>query len=64
MEIIKLNFEEKLIITMKSICITLAPFKTDEPGNCKFGVDAPRTISVNREEIYYQKQRKTEQSST
>ena len=58
MEIINVKFEEKLIINIKDEQVTLVPFQTSEHGNCKFGVETPRVVSVNREEIYQLKQAK------
>ncbi|MDI1351404.1 MAG: carbon storage regulator [bacterium] len=52
MEIISLQFEEPLIISMGDDIVKILPFKTQELGNVKFGVDAPRTINVHREEIF------------
>lgn len=52
MDIISLQFEEPLIIHMADTVIKILAFKTQEHGNIKFGVDAPRSINVHREEIY------------
>ncbi|HVT63458.1 MAG TPA: carbon storage regulator, partial [Legionellaceae bacterium] len=32
--------------------IQILAFKTSEPSNIKFGINAPRNIQVHREEIY------------
>ena len=53
MNIISLNFEEPLIIRMGNDMIKILPFKTAEHGNIKFGVEAPRSINVHREEIFH-----------
>jgi len=56
MEIRTVAFESDLIITLegnKKIVIT--PFKTHEPGNFKLGIDAPKHVSINRQEIYLKK---------
>ena len=63
MDIITLSFEEPLIISLEGDSIKLVAFKTLEHGNIKFGIDAPRTVGVHREEIYHaikQKQHATD----
>ncbi len=52
MDIISLAFEEPMIITIDDIIVKLIPFKTTEPGNIKFGIEAPRSVNVHREEIF------------
>ncbi|WP_058532847.1 carbon storage regulator [Legionella saoudiensis] len=61
MEITKVAFEEKLIIIKNNQCIELVPFITQEHGNIKFGITAPKGVSVDREEIYLLKQQKRRQ---
>lgn len=51
MDIVYVEFENKMYLTVNHQPISLVCFKTDEHGNVKFGVDAPRDVSVNREEI-------------
>lgn len=53
MDIISLQFEEPLIIRVSGTTVKILAFKTQEHGNIKFGVDAPRTINVHREEIFH-----------
>lgn len=53
MDIVTIPFEEPLTLRIKGIIIQIIAFKTPEPGNIKFGVEAPRTVQVHREEIYY-----------
>ena len=53
MDIISLQFDEPLIIRIADTTVKILAFKTQEHGNIKFGVDAPRTINVHREEIYH-----------
>ena len=52
MNIINLDFEESLYITINQTLVQVFAFQTQEPGNIKFGIEAPRTIQVHREEIY------------
>jgi len=53
MDIISLQFEEPLIICIQDTLVKILAFKTQEHGNIKFGVEAPRTINVHREEIFH-----------
>ena len=53
MDIISLSFEEPLTIIVAGQQIKLLAFKTQEHGNIKFGVDAPRSVNVHREEIFH-----------
>ena len=43
--------------------IQLTAFLTEEQGNIKIGIDAPRGISVDREEIYIIKQNKLKKAN-
>ena len=52
MQILNLTFEEPLILTINNEKVEVFAFKTQEHGNIKFGIEAPRCISVHREEIY------------
>ncbi|WP_419418723.1 carbon storage regulator [Legionella sp. D16C41] len=52
MDIINVNFEETLKITIDNKSVLLVAFKTLEYGNIKFGIEAPRSVKVHREEIY------------
>ncbi len=51
MDIVTINFEEKLVIDIRGQGVTLVAFQTLEHGNIKFGIDAPRNLRVNREEV-------------
>lgn len=52
MDIISLSFEDSLMITINDDIVKLTPYRTAEYGNIKFGIQAPRTINVHREEIF------------
>lgn len=52
MDIVSLSFEEPLIIAIHDQVVKLIPFLTHEPGTIKFGIEAPRSINVHREEIF------------
>mgnify|MGYP002790726265 CR=1 FL=1 len=52
MNIVTIPFEEPLIVSVQGETVHIVAFKTLEHGNVKFGVQAPRSIQVHREEIY------------
>lgn len=57
MEIRTVAFESELIITLENNQkVVITPFKTHEQGNFKLGIDAPKHVSINRQEIYLRKQ--------
>lgn len=57
MEIRTIEFEADLVITLgDNQKVVITPFKTLEPGNFKIGIEAPRTVSINRQEVYLRKQ--------
>lgn len=55
MDIVNVEFEKELKLTLNKQEVTLICFKTDEHGNIKFGVNAPRQVAVNRQEIFEMK---------
>lgn len=52
MNILTLPFEEPLTIVINGETVQVVAFKTQEQGNIKFGIQAPRSVKVHREEIY------------
>ena len=58
MEIITIPFEESLYVQLQGESVKITAFKTIEHGNIKFGIDAPRAVKVNREEVYRAMQEK------
>ena len=52
MNIINIPFEEPLTVYVDGEAVRIIAFKTLEHGNIKFGVEAPRSVEVHREEIY------------
>jgi carbon storage regulator len=61
MDILHIAFEEKLTLCIKGELIQVVAFKMPEHGNIKFGVEAPRSVKVHREEIYHAIKLKEEQ---
>jgi len=61
MNIVTVDFEEPIFIQLGDEFVQLISFKTQERGNVKFGVEAPRSINVHREEIYYAIKQKEQQ---
>lgn len=59
MELMSLSFDETLILEVKGekVKITLLQNK-DNPDEYAFGIDAPRSVALNREEIYKKKKRR------
>ena len=52
MDIVNLAFKESLILLIDDKIIKLTLYLTLEEGNVKFGVEAPRSVEIHREEIY------------
>lgn len=52
MKIITISFEEPLFIELYGEKIDLRVFKTLESEQVKWGINAPRTVQVHREEVY------------
>ncbi len=49
------NLKKEIKLKMRDQEVAFKCFKTDEYGNIKIGVDAPRNISIDREEIFVMK---------
>ena len=64
MNIVNISFEEPLILTINGEIVHVVAFKTAEHGNIKFGVDAPRSINVHREEVYLAIQKQNKEKLT
>ncbi|MBA2651581.1 MAG: carbon storage regulator [Tatlockia sp.] len=64
MNIVTIPFEEPLTVSIKGSTIQIIAFKTLEHGNIKFGVQAPRSIEVHREEIFNAIRLKQKQNGT
>ena len=62
MNIVSIAFEEPLFISVDGETVQLVAFKTQEHGNIKFGVQAPRFVNIHREEIYHAIKLKKEQA--
>lgn len=62
MNIVTISFEKPIFISVDGEVVRLIAFKTPEHGNIKFGVQAPRSINVHREEIYHAIKQKLEQA--
>lgn len=53
MEIQHIEFDQNLILIINNQPIKITPFiMKGDPGNIKFGIDAPRSLAINREEIF------------
>lgn len=63
MDIVTIPFESKLILIKNNQKIQITVFLTEEQGNVKIGIDAPRGIGVDREEIYIIKQNRLKAST-
>jgi carbon storage regulator len=62
MNIVTVSFEEPLTIKINGAVVQIVAFKTSEHGNIKFGVKAPRSVQVHREEIYHAIKQKLQSS--
>ena len=63
MEIITVDFEEPVVLSVNNEAVRVVAFKTQEHGHIKFGVDAPRSIKVDREEVYLAIKKQEEEGS-
>ena len=58
MDIACLEFEKPMKIHLKGQEITVYAFKTEERENIKFGIQAPRGVAIDREEVFLKKKAK------
>lgn len=63
MEIVNVVFKEKLIIEVKNQKVIIVA-KHCSHGDISFGVDAPKSVSVDREEVFIQKQSKEKRNKS
>lgn len=63
MDILTIPFEEPLIVCVDGEIVQIVAFKTQEHGNIKFGINAPRSINIHREEIYQAIKQKRQEAS-
>lgn len=63
MNIVTIPFEEPLTVCINGELVQIVAFKTLEHGNIKFGVQASRSITVHREEIYHAIKQKQQNSN-
>jgi carbon storage regulator len=52
MEIVILEYEHHFSLTIDSSLINVTAFMSSDSGVVSIGIEAPRTLAVNREEIY------------
>lgn len=61
MDILNINLNEAFIIDFNDKQVRLSVFPVpNDSQNVKFGIEAPRDVSVHREEIYLKLQEKLE----
>lgn len=63
MDIVTVGFEEPLILSVNGEAVRVVAFKTQEHGHIKFGVDAPRSVKIHREEVYLAIKKQEEEES-
>ena len=63
MNIVTIDFEEPLTLLVNNETVRIVAFKTQEHGHIKFGIDAPRSIKVHREEVYLAIKKQEEEGS-
>lgn len=59
MDLLSIDYNESIVIEMggKKVKLTLLVNK-ENPDEYAFGIEAPRDIAINREEIYQKKRKK------
>ncbi len=48
------DFEDHALLHINGELIKITPFKEHDPSVIKLGIDAPKTTTVNREEVHKQ----------
>lgn len=61
MDILTVPFESPFTLIVRGQTIQIITFKTPEHGNIKFGIEAPRSVQINREEIHLAIQQQKEE---
>jgi carbon storage regulator len=55
MELRAIPFEQSLILNINNEPVEITVFKTTDASNIKIGINAPKSLKVNREEIHLKK---------
>ena len=58
MQIVNINLEKELTLVYNNQFIKITPFLSSYLGTVKLGIDASKSLEVNREEIYQKKRLK------
>lgn len=64
MNILTVDYEEPIVLSINNQTVRLIAFSTQEHGHIKFGVEAPRSVKVHREEVYLAIKKQEEEEST
>ena len=55
MDILIIDFESSLKLIKNGQNVVITAFKTEEHGNIKLGISAPKGLSIDREEVFLRK---------
>lgn len=58
MEIVYAEFEKPLFLHIHGVALEIRIFKKEEQGLVSFGIEAPRHVMINREEVWQEKKRR------